>query len=446
MPFEFKLPDIGEGTVEGEIVKWLVKPGDRVKADQPIVEVMTDKATVELTAPRAGKILEIRAKEGEKAAVGSVIYTIGEDGEAAAAAAAPAAAKPAKRDAEAPAKRDAEAPAKRDAEAPAKRDAEAPAKREPERREPERPAPSRPRAAPATRRLAKELGVRLEDVRGSGDGGRITPADVKQAAEGEKPAAPGPEPAPEAERPAAVAGAPMDGERVERVPFRGVRRKIAEHMTRSKQRAAHFTYVEEVDVTEVVRLREDAKPRAEKQGIKLTYLPFVIKAVIPALRKFPLLNAELDEEKGEIVLKHHYHLGVSVDTEQGLIVPVVKHADRRSVFDIARELTRLAEAARRGKVAASDLKGSTFTITSAGNLGGVLATPIINYPEVAILGVNQIKRRPVVAPDGQSIVVRDMVYLSISLDHRVVDGAMAARFMNEVKWLLEDPRRLVLES
>ncbi len=455
MAFEFKLPDIGEGTVEGEIVRWLVKPGDKVKADQPVVEVMTDKATVELTAPRAGTILEIRAKEGSVAKVGSVIYVIGEEGE-----------KPAGKPSE---KEPAEKPAEK---RPAEKAAEKPAAAEPRRE----PAPShaeprrevahaepryetaradvrtgaRPRATPATRKLARELGVELERVRGSGRDGRITEEDVRSAAE---PSAGAPARAPERAAAGAVGAPEHDGdgaERVERIPFRGIRRKVAEHMVKSRRTAAHFTYVEECDMTEVVALREEAKPLAEKAGIRQTYLPYIIKALIPALRRFPLLNSSLDEEAAEIVLKKHYNIGISVATEQGLIVPVVRRADRLSLFEVAKEIQRLSDTTRAGKVAAEDIRGGTFTITSAGNLGGVFATPIVNFPEVAILGVNQIKKRPIVRPNARTgedeIAIRHMMFLSISLDLRVVDGAVAAEFMNVLVRLLEKPGRMVLEA
>jgi pyruvate dehydrogenase E2 component (dihydrolipoamide acetyltransferase) len=469
---EFKLPDIGEGTVEGEIVRWLVKPGDAVKADQPVVEVMTDKATVELTAPKAGRIVELRAEAGKVAKVGSVIYLLDDAGGGAAAAPAAAAPSAAARPAAAAAHAAAGGDGSRGgngggrhaggatataAAAPAP--APAPGPGGPERK---------PLATPATRKLARELGVELARVRGTGPNGRVTDDDVRAAASGaEAPLAVAPRPvvqraiaevaaAAEAPGPAAApapTAAPaatfIGGEEpVERISFRGVRKAIAAQMTRSKFTATHYTYVEEVDMTEIVRLRDEVKEEAKAKGVKLTYLPFIAKAVVAALKKHPILNSELDEKSQEIVLKRYYHLGFSIQADAGLSVGVARHVDRRSIYDLARELERLVTEVRAGKAKAQDLKGSTFTITSAGNIGGVLATPIINFPEVAILGVNQIKKRPVVrtnAAGEDEIVIRHMMFLSISLDHRIVDGAVAAHFMNDVVYLLERPNRLFLE-
>jgi pyruvate dehydrogenase E2 component (dihydrolipoamide acetyltransferase) len=215
-------------------------------------------------------------------------------------------------------------------------------------------------------------------------------------------------------------------------------------MVNSKHTAAHVTHVDEVDMTEVVQLREKAKQAAEKRGVKLTYLPFIIKALIPALKQYPYLNASLDDEKGEIVLKRYYNIGIATNTEQGLVVPVLKDADHKSITQLAEDIARLSERARAGQLTLDEIQGSTFTITNVGGIGGVFATPIINYPEVAILGVHKITKRPVVK-DNQ-IVIRDMTYLSVSFDHRVLDGAMAAEFMNIIKQYLEDPKLLLLET
>jgi pyruvate dehydrogenase E2 component (dihydrolipoamide acetyltransferase) len=242
---------------------------------------------------------------------------------------------------------------------------------------------------------------------------------------------------------ATVVERPASG-REERVPLRGLRRRIAENMARSKRTAAHYTYVEEADLTELVTLRDRAGERWEKRGIKLTFLPLVVKAVVAALKKYPMVNASLDEEKGEVVLHYHYDIGVATATEAGLIVPVVRSADEKSIFELAGELQELTERAKAGKAAREELSGSTFTITSLGALGGVMATPIINYPEVAILGVHRIRPMPVVR--GGQIVVRQMANLSLSLDHRVVDGFEGASFLREVITLLEDPLLMFLEA
>ncbi|MBL8768312.1 MAG: 2-oxo acid dehydrogenase subunit E2, partial [Planctomycetes bacterium] len=228
-----------------------------------------------------------------------------------------------------------------------------------------------------------------------------------------------------------------------RIPLRGLRKKIAEHMALSKRTAAHFTYVEEVEVTDLVKFRASAKESAAQRGVKLTYLPFILKAIVAGLRDFPMLNSSLDEERGEIVVRNSYNFGIAVDTEDGLVVPVVKAVDQRSILDLAREIDRLATAAREGKLALDDLRGGTFTITNAGNIGGLFATPVINFPEVAILGIHKIAKRPIVKND--QIVIGDVMLLSISIDHRVVDGADGARFMNRVVALLQDPRLLLLE-
>ncbi|HVY60797.1 MAG TPA: dihydrolipoamide acetyltransferase family protein, partial [Planctomycetota bacterium] len=316
---EFKLPDIGEGTVEGEIVRWLVKPGDAVKADQPVVEVMTDKATVELTAPKAGKIVELKAEAGKVAKVGSVIYTLDDAAAGGNGAAAPVAA--GAKNAEAA--REGGAKTQEKVQAPAASPAPAAAA----------PADGRkPLATPATRKLAREMGVDINTLQGTGPNGRITDEDVRNAK-----AAPGPRPAVQraleetaAEKaPAARPAAPVTGEEtVERIPFRGVRKAIAAQMTRSKFTATHYTYVEEVDMTEVVKFREAQKEDARSKGVKLTYLPFIAKAVCAALKKHPILNAELDEKAQEIILKKYYHLGFSIQADAGLSVGVLRHADR----------------------------------------------------------------------------------------------------------------------
>jgi pyruvate dehydrogenase E2 component (dihydrolipoamide acetyltransferase) len=284
-------------------------------------------------------------------------------------------------------------------------------------------------ATPATRKLARELGVELRGVFGTGPSARITSDDVRAHA-GRGAAPSGPPPAPP------IVRDPEDTA----IPFRGLRRRIAENMSRSKHLAAHFLYVEEVDCTELVALREKVNAKLASEGRKLSFLPFIVKATAYALRKFPQLNAALDEAAGEIVQRKHVHMGLAAATEQGLIVPVVRDADAKSVAELGREIDRLAEATRTGKASREDLSGSTFTITSLGQLGGVLAAPIINHPEVAILGVHKITKRPAVR-DG-AIVIRDLMNLSISVDHRVVDGHDAARFVAAIKEGLEAPTGL----
>ncbi len=406
---DFKLPDIGEGVAEGEIVTWLVKAGDPVKEDQPFVEVMTDKATVQLPSPVAGTVKELKFKEGAVVKVGSVIAVFDTVGGATKAA-----------------------PTAKQEAAPAQARATTAAPTAPVAA----PAPARTSdkvlAAPATRRRAREAGIDLAQVRGTGPHGRVTNADLEGVSGGAA-AAP-------ARRPAA----PLPkGPREERIPLKGLRRKIAEQMTRSKDTAAHFTYVEECDMTEIVSLREAAKAQTAERGAKLTFLPFIIKALIPALREFPYVNSSLDDASGEIVLKRYYHIGIAVDTKDGLMVVNVRDADQKSLWELAKEIDRLAAAARAGKATREELTGSTFTITSTGNVGGLLATPIINHPEVAILGVHQIKAKPAVR-DGH-IVIRQIGNFSMSFDHRVVDGMTGAQFLKRVLDTLEDPKRMLLE-
>jgi pyruvate dehydrogenase E2 component (dihydrolipoamide acetyltransferase) len=425
MAFEFRLPDIGEGVVEGEVVRWLVNEGDIVREDQPMVEVMTDKATVEIPSPKAGTIAQISAPAGQICKVGAVMVRIDVAGDAKSKAApvvAPAAS--------------------------ASTNGHANGSHGTMHAAVASQAPAAPRggkvlATPATRKLARDLGVDLSSVRATGDNGRVTKEDVRAADRGGD--LPVPPRAAELREPPPSARFPRESgdTRDERVPFRGVRKKIAENMHRSKTTAAHFTYVEECDVTELSSLRKRAKARAEERGIKLSFLPFIVKAVCAGLKKYPIVNSTLDEAAQEIVLRKRYHIGVAAASEAGLIVPVVKDADQKSLFQIADELEQLSEKAKTGKASREELTGSTFTISSLGALGGVLATPIINFPEVAILGVHKMKPVPVVR-DG-AIVIRDMMNLSISLDHRIVDGYEGALFLQHVVTLLQDPTLMFME-
>jgi pyruvate dehydrogenase E2 component (dihydrolipoamide acetyltransferase) len=443
--FEFKLPDIGEGVTEGEIVKWLVTPGQAVKEDQPIVEVMTDKATVTITAPKAGTVVETRGEAGKVVPVHAVLVVFDLDG------GAPAPAAPAR-----PAERSgAEGPAAT-AVGDIKEDlpgmslvprATAPAAAT----NGSAPAPgyynAKPLATPATRKLARDLGVDLRRVAPTGPSGRVTKDDVRGAGtEGpavavrETPAV-GAAPAPAPVR--VVAPSAADQALEERIPLRGVRKRIFEGMARSKHTAAHFTFVEECDVTALKALRERLRPAAEKAGVKLTYLPFFVKACVAALKKHPTLNAAFDETTQEIVVRRYYDIGIASSTDAGLVVPVVRAADRKSILDVARDIARLADDAKAGKSKAQDLGGSTFTITSLGAQGGLFATPILNFPEVGILGVHQMKQKPVVR-EGQ-IVIGDVMLLSLSFDHRIIDGHVGAAFAYEIIGYLEDPDRLFLE-
>jgi len=443
---EFKLPDIGEGIAEGEIVKWLVKAGESVKEHQAIVEVMTDKATVEVPSPASGTITALLAKEGATVPVGTVIFTLAIAG-AVAAPAAPAQAAPA-----AATQARAAAPAAQpELVAAASATARVSA------------SDSKVLAVPSARRVARDLGIDLSRVPASGRGGIVRRADVEAFAQSgaaapaqsgaqapaqagaQAPAQAAPTTAAPA-RPSAPAVAIPAGERETRIPFRGVRRKISEAMVRSKFTAPHFTVVEELDVTELVRLRETAKAMGQEQGVKVTYMPFIMKATALALAKFPMLNAHLDEQSQEIVRFGYVNLGIAMDTDNGLIVPVVKEVQSKGILQIATELNELAERTKQGKVKPDDLRGSTFSITNAGNIGGILATPIINYPDVAILGVHRLMKRPgvVETAQGDKIEVRQYMNLSCSVDHRLADGADGARFLVYMKRLLENPGLLAL--
>jgi pyruvate dehydrogenase E2 component (dihydrolipoamide acetyltransferase) len=419
-----------------------------VKEDQVLLEVMTDKATVEISNPVRGKIAKIVAKAGQVVPVGAVLVAI----EPAAGAHVPTIATHGEHagGGNGHEKPKAAAPA-------AEPVAAAP---EPEFK---RPAGQRALATPYTRKLARDAGVDIETVRGTGEIGRVTPDDVDRAVAGRRghAAAAATAAAPAAvalatstlslseqiaAQPARPAPAPLPiapGARETRVPIRGLRKKISERMHQSKSTAAHFTYVDEIDVTELVKLRASLKEAAAKRGAKLTYMPFIMKAIVSGLRQFPTLNGVTDDARQEFVVKHYFNFGVAVDTDDGLIVPVVKDVDRRSMIELAAELDRVASDARNGKSKLEDLKDGTFTITNAGNIGGLFATPVINYPEAAIVGVHAIKQKPWIV-DGE-IKVRDIMYLSISIDHRMNDGATGARFMNHVVSLLTDPGRLLLE-
>ena len=390
MAFEFKLPDIGEGIVEGEIVRWLVKAGEKLDEDQPMVEVMTDKATVEISSPVAGTVSRCFGEAGDIVKVGDTLVVIDTGGE--------------------------ESPAE---EAPVSPDDSAPV---PVQSVPAEPVPQRSGgpvlATPAIRRLARAMEVDLSQVTGTGPGGRVSREDLERFQK----------------KPVTETG----GE--ETLPYRGIRRRIGERMVQSVITAPHFTYVEEIDVTELVQLREQQRKSPEFEGVRLTYLPFIMKALVLGFKEYPLLNSTLNQEADVIEFKQDYNIGIATQTPDGLLVPVVKNAEGRSIQELAAEIARLSEAAQKAQIQLEDLQGGTFTITSLGALGGIMATPIINFPEVAILGVHKIVQRPVVR--SGEIVIREMMNLSLSQDHRVVDGAIGAQFIQLIKSHLESPESL----
>jgi pyruvate dehydrogenase E2 component (dihydrolipoamide acetyltransferase) len=488
--FEFRLPDIGEGIAEGEVVAWHVAPGQLVHEDQEMVEVMTDKATVTIGSPRRGRITQLNAKIGERVKVGSVLVVI----DTSESEAPKAGERKESRPSRTPPAPDADTARSR-FQAPAHSPPAvagitrgaypAPARLRPVRVAEEAPAPvappepaagakngsqvsvsasavgdiredlpgasffsgrnspgarvadapaasggffaAKPLATPATRKLARDLGVDLRRVSPTGAHGRVTRADVEGMARGH----------------GARAHKREDLAREQRVPFVGLRRRIAEHMRSAKDKAAHFTFVEEVEVDRLIAVIERLKQRALAADVKLHYLPFIVKAATLALKKHPILNSMLDENASELVYRQYIHIGVATATEQGLVVPVVRDADQKSVLALGAEIRDLSERARAGKLSAAELTGSTFTVTSLGKQGGLLATPVLNHPEVGILGVHRVKERPVVR-DGQ-IVIGNVMHLSLSFDHRIVDGHVGAAFAYDLIAYLEEPELLLLE-
>jgi pyruvate dehydrogenase E2 component (dihydrolipoamide acetyltransferase) len=453
---EFKLPDIGEGVVEGELIQWLVKEGDTVQADQAVVEVMTDKATVEVPAPVAGKITGITAKEGDMIKVGQTLAQI-DGGAAVSAAPKPAAAAPAP------------APEKAVSNGATTKPAAPQAAVSPANvgsySSPASLAPSDVPAAPIVRSMAQKAGVDLSQVPATGPKvgaqSRVLEEDLLRFLNQGAGAVQAGSPVYVAQGPSAPAAAPAKKTKPipanffrdtsgvepqdERQPVRGLRRVIAQAMVRSKYTAPHYSYVDKFECSQLVAMREEAKKVGEQYGVKISYLPFIVKALVGALKEFPTANASLEEsDKGmELVLKKHYHIGIAVATPDGLIVPVIKNADRKTILQIAQEINDLSAKVRAGKATADELKGSTFTITSMGNIGGLFATPIINYPEVGIMGVYKVQEEPLVQ-DGQ-IVIGKTMHLSLSLDHRVVDGAVGGYFCNAVIERLQNPARLLME-
>jgi 2-oxoisovalerate dehydrogenase E2 component (dihydrolipoyl transacylase) len=425
--YSFKLPDVGEGIAEAEIVAWHVGPGDRIAEDAPLVDVMTDKATVEITSPVAGRVLEIKGEVGQPVAIGSVVAVLEVAG-AGAGADEPVQALAAEAGAKEAAPLPPPAPPPAAASPPPAVEAPLAAPPAPAQATP-RPG-VKPLASPAVRRRALELGVPLQFVPGSGPLGRITQHDLEAYAA----------------HPGAAGGAPTGPARregSETVKVVGLRRRIAERMSEAKRRIPHFSYIEEIDVTDLERLR--AQLNAEhKDRPRLTVLPFLVRALVRALPAFPQINATYDDEAGEVTRHAAVHLGIAAQTPAGLMVPVLRHAEALDLWAAAAEIARLAEAARNGSALREELGGSTITLTSLGPLGGLASTPVINRPEVAIIGPNRIIERPVVV-DG-AVAVRKMMNLSSSFDHRVVDGWDAAEFVQRLKRLLETPALLFVDQ
>jgi pyruvate dehydrogenase E2 component (dihydrolipoamide acetyltransferase) len=446
MPREFKLPDIGEGISEVELLQWYVKEGDAVREDQNLAEIETDKAVADLPSPYTGVVSRLHHQPGERIPVGSVLVSFADEGEQAV--------EPEQSRTEEPVP---EQPSgvEPSSEAAADTTMEQPLA-------PQSPAPPERRvlAAPAIRRRARELGIDLAAVQGSGPGGRVTTDDLeRQATNGRQAtraaqtppdveiapaeATPLERPSREVLEPAPLPDFSQWGA-VERVALTATRRQIARKMVQSLFTAPHAAALDEADVTELETVRGQAQKRLQDRQVRLTLLPFVLKATVAGLKQFPTLNASLDDEQQELILKRYYHVGIAMDTERGLIVPVIRDVDRKSVVELAAELGEKTQRTRTGKIGLDELRGGTFTLTNAGAVGGHAFIPIINYPEVAILGIGRAQPKPVVR-DGQ-IVVRTMLPLSMSFDHRVVDGADVVRFLTLVMRLLEEPTQLLLEA
>jgi len=440
MTYEFKLADLGEGMHEAEIVQWLIDVGDTAKLDQAIAKVETDKAVVELPSPVTGRVSEIRVKDGQTAKVGDVLVVFetsaGSSGDG----------------------------TPKSSETPAAATSSAPTNMSSVATSSSQSAPSvaaRPRvqAAPAVRKLAFELGVDLEQVTPSSASGRVSLEDVRAYAERAESATSGAQNGTSTAEVASTAATkeeqlapstPLIEKKVEqagtedqRQPLTGLRKRVAEHMERSWRSIPHATAFDEIDGGALIALRQALKPIAEQRGVRLTYMPLLIKLLIPLLKEFPIFNASLDEEKREIVYKRSYHIGVATDSPEGLLVPVMRNADRLTLMEVAEKLEKLIEGAQKRTLALPEVSGSTFTLNNVGSFGGGSGTPIINYPEAAILAVGRIQEKAI-ARQG-AIIVRPVMPLALSFDHRLIDGAMSGKFLGRFKELVENPQQLMLD-
>lgn len=435
MAYEFKLPELGEGITEGEMSSWLVKAGDDVGEDDVIAEVQNDKATVELPCPVEGKVLDLKVNEGDTVEVGDVIITFDAKGyedegsEEGNASSNDTSSESADSD-EQKSKTSANEKDKTD-----QKDNKPAADQKGGQGEGKRVI-----AMPSVRKYARENDVDIGNVEGSGNNGRILQADVDQYLEAGTATVESQE---ESQEKAPAAVHTQEGEET-REKIKGIRKAISKAMVQSKQTSPHVTFMDEIEVTELVAHRKQFKEAASQQGVKLTYLPYVAKALISALRQYPILNASVDEGTEEIVYKHYYNIGIATDTEKGLVVPVIKEADRKSMYQISREVDELSTKARDGKLSNAEMSGGTCTITNVGSAGGQWFTPVINQPEVAILGIGRISEKPVVH-DGE-VTAAPVLALSLTADHRVIDGLTAQQALNHVKRLLNNPQLLILEA
>ena len=406
MPFEFKFPDVGEGIEEGEIVEWNVKEGDNVKADQVIGKVETDKAVVDIPSPKSGKILKILVKPGQKVKVGQTMIVIGEKGEKAHSIG-------------------------HRSDEESKAEQKIVRKKEPAKAygvvgELEVAPEGEVLAMPRTRKLAEELGIDLSKSKGF-----VREEELGKGKEIKKPSET------EVKKPLVKKKYDMYGY-IDRIPFKSIRKAVAQKMSESWANVPHVTHMDNIIMDELIKLREDKKRIAEKKEIKLTYLPFIVKAVIEGFKQFPILNSSLEED--EIIVKKYFNIGIAVSTDEGLMVPVIKGADKKDIFQIAQEIEEFADKSRKRSIDLADLKGGTFTITNIGSVGSKFFTPIVNYPESSILGLGRMEDK--VFYENNKVVVKKVLPISFSFDHRIADGATASAFMNVVKELIENPRKL----
>jgi pyruvate dehydrogenase E2 component (dihydrolipoamide acetyltransferase) len=423
--YSVKLPELGEGVSEGELIKWLVKVGDTIKPDQGLAEIMTDKATVEVPSPKGGVITELKFKAGDVVKVDSPLATIQISGSSTS--------MPSEKIKEAPVAPLVKAPAA--AVSSSSSSASNAAKIFPPVMD------SKVLATPSTRRLARELQVDINTLSGTGLAGRVTREDVMKTTESVETKSPTEKTTLSLPKPGYSS---TRANEEERVPLKGIRKKIAENLQMAKHIIPHFTLMDEADVTELVNWRESLKEVAEKAGTKITYLPFVMKALIATIREFPMFNASIDDEKQEIIYKKYFNLGFAADTPNGLVVPVIKNADQKSLLELSKEILELSKKARDGKLKPDEMKGATITITNIGSVGGTYATPIINHPEVAILGMYKIQDRLYLDSTG-AVKNQKIMNYTITADHRLIDGAVAARFLKSFLARIQKPSILMLD-
>ncbi|MFC4025415.1 dihydrolipoamide acetyltransferase family protein [Oceanobacillus longus] len=422
MAFNFKMPDIGEGIHEGEIVKWFVKEGDEVKEDDVLCEIQNDKAVVEIPSQVDGTVTKVHVEEGSVATVGETLITFDAEGY---------------ESEEEPEDAKKEEPA-------AKEEASQDSKQEEQPSEEADTEGTRVIAMPSVRKYARENDVKISVVSGSGKNGRVLKEDIDNYLSGDQPAEKGETAEQSVNSESKPAAAPVGQYPETREKMTNIRKSIANAMVNSKTKAPHVTLHDEIDVTDLVAHRKKFKAIAAEQEIKLTYLPYVVKALVSASKKFPIINSYIDENTDEIVQKHYYNVGIAADTDRGLLVPVVKDADKKSIFEISQEINELAGKARDGKLKPDEMKGASNTISNIGSAGGQWFTPVLNYPEAAILGIGRIADKPIVR-DGE-IVVAPVLALSLSFDHRIVDGATAQNALNQIKRLLNDPQLIMMEA